>query len=295
MTRLLMTMAFSGVAILGAVASADDGPQKDTEKQTATGDSKRIKGGIDLKALAEKLRAAVASGAMSEAQAKAAYDKATMAMKDPAKQKIMGGAPSFYSIVIGRLKSKDLELGEFLLDVDYVTSIYGDRRLKETILGKTVKVVGVSGPWLDTLLLIKPGETLKLRSGTLQGTTISLSPKATVLERAAPFDAETYPIPPEAFRGFQGALVGTIVSKSSQGYDLTMRVEKVVDTFPENKAAQAESIEGRLIDMNGFFNQTFRASFDDLRLGDRVRVGAAHRVPETDALEVAQVLEKMAP
>jgi hypothetical protein len=102
-----------------------------------------------------------------------------------------GGANTFYSIVIGRLKSKDVELGEFTLEVDYITAIYGDRSLKQTVLGKTVKVVGISGAWLDTLLLIKRGETLKFRSGTLQGTTFSLSPKATVLERAVPFDPET--------------------------------------------------------------------------------------------------------
>ena len=35
----------------------------------------------------------------------------------------------------------------------------------------------------------------------------------------------------------------------------------------------------------------FRETFGDLRIGDTIRVGAAHRVPETDGLEVMQILE----
>ncbi|GIS63176.1 MAG: hypothetical protein CM1200mP2_54010 [Planctomycetaceae bacterium] len=38
-----------------------------------------------------------------------------------------------------RLKSKDVELGEFTMQVDYITAIYGDRSLKQTVLGKTVR------------------------------------------------------------------------------------------------------------------------------------------------------------
>jgi hypothetical protein len=248
---------------------------------------------IDLETLGAKLKKAVADGKMTEKEAVAEYKRVAGMVGKKMTQKRKGQYGSFYSIVIGRLKSKDLELGEFTIEVDYVTSIYGDRKLKDTIIGKTVQVVGVSGPWIDKVLLIKRGETLKLRSGTLNGTTISLSPKATVLERAAPFDPETYPIPPESFRGFQGVVIGTVESKSDQGYDLTMRVEQVVDTFQESKSAEPASIEGRLMDMQGFYNGKFRSSFDDLRIGDRIRVGAAHRVPEIDALEVTQVFEKL--
>ena len=141
----------------------------------------------------------------------------------------------------------------------------------------TGEVVGVSGPWLDSLLLIKIGETLKIRSGTLQGTTISMSPKATVLERAVPFDPIVYPIPPDDFRGFQGILTGTITSKSDQGYELTIRADKILETFDGNAASNPKSIEGQLMDLRGFF-QGFRGQFDDLRIGDTIRIGARHTV-----------------
>ena len=105
--------------------------------------------------------------------------------------------------------------------------------------------------------------------------------------------AKTYPVPPETFRGFQGVVIGTIESKSDQGYDLTLRVSKVVETIDGNKATQPQSIEGRLMDMQGFFAGAFRSKFDDLSIGDTIRVGAAHQIPETDALEVTRVLEKV--
>jgi hypothetical protein len=257
---------------------------------------------VDLKTIGAQLKAAVTDGKMTKEEAIALYERAAaMATKGEmvvpkagkAKGSKVGPTDSFYSIVIGRLLTKDIEIGEFTMEVDYVTSIYGDRRLKETIMGKTVKVVGISGAWIDKLLLMKRGDTLKLRSGTLDGTTISLSPKATVLERADPFDQNTYPIPPEAFRGFQGVVVGRIESKSDQGYDLTLRVQKVEATLAGSKASKPASIEGRKMNMRGFFNEPFRSTFDDLSIGDTIRVGAAHRVPEIDALEVIDLLEKV--
>ena len=86
--------------------------------------------------------------------------------------------------------------------------------LDSELIGKTLKVTGVSGPWLDKLLLIKKGQTLKLRSMTLIGDTLTLSSKATVLERAAKFSRETYPIPPDSFVGFRGVHAVAAVTSS---------------------------------------------------------------------------------
>ncbi len=204
-----------------------------------------------------------------------------------------GGTETFYSIVIGRLKSKDVELGEFTMQVDYITAIYGDRSLKQTVLGKTVKVTGISGSWLDTLLLIKRGETLKFRSGTLQGTTFSLSPKATVLERAIPFDPETYPVPAESFRGFRGVVVGTITEKSEQGYELTLKINSIESSQKTSRASDPKASVGRLMSMRGFFNDAFREKFGDLKIGDRIRLGAVHTDPTVDSFTVVEELEKV--
>ena len=272
----------------------------DEKAGTDKADTKKVTTKADLDALGQRLKAAVKNGEITVKEAVTTYQKAAAAAgikldgKGKGAGKGKGNNDSFYAIIIGRLKSKDIELGEFSMEVDYVTSIYGDRKLKDTIIGKRVKVVGVSGPWLDKLLLMKRGQTLKLRSGTLTGTTISLSPKATVLERAEPFDPATYPVPPEEFRGFQGVVTGKIESKSDQGYDMTLRVSKVEQTLDGNQATKPESIVGRLMDMQGFYNGQYREKFDDLRIGDTIRVGAAHRVPETDVLEVIGELKKVA-
>ena len=151
----------------------------------------------------------------------------------------------------------------------------------------------MSGPWLDKLLLMKKGETLKIRSMTLVGDTLTLSPKATVLERAAPFSKDTYPIPPESFVGFRGVVTGKVVTKSEQGYELIMKVGKVDETLRGSVAKDAKSIEGRLLELRGFYDQKYRAKFDDLRIGDTIRLGVEHADRTMDSLQVTRSLEKV--
>lgn len=258
---------------------------------------------IDLKALGRKLKDAVDSGEMTAAEAKAAYARAVRRSggkergkgrgkgKKMGKGKSMMAGDTFYAIFIGRLKSKDIELGEFQLDVDHITSIYGDRSRKAPLLGKTVTVKGVSGPWLDKLLLIKKGETLKLRSMTLEGTTLTLSSKATVLEKTLPFSKDTYPIPPEAFRGFRGMVTGKVQTKSEQGYELILRVDSVGETFAGSRAKDPKSVVGRLMEVRGFYDGKFRTKFDDLKLGDTIQLGVVHSDRTVDSFDVSQKLE----
>ena len=97
---------------------------------------------VDLEALGRKLKAAVAKGEMTGEEAKAKYMRVARMQgggKRMAGKKGMR-AGTFYAIFIGRLGSKDVELGEFELVVDHVTSIYGDRSRKAGLLGKTLKV-----------------------------------------------------------------------------------------------------------------------------------------------------------
>ena len=130
--------------------------------------------------MGEELKEAVESGKMTKDEAIAEYIKAGGSFgegKDKGEGKVAGkgtgkggnakmggkGRPNFYSIVIGRLKSKDIELGEFTMEVDYATlNRHTSKWIKDEIIGKTVKVSGVSGQFRDNLLLIKKGQTLKL-------------------------------------------------------------------------------------------------------------------------------------
>ena len=207
--------------------------------------------------------------------------------------KTAGGA-NFYAIVIGRLKTKDIELGEFTMDVDHVTSMYGSRWVKDEIVGQEVAVTGVSGAFRDQLLQIKRGQTLKVRSGRYISTgkehQLTFAPKFHVLERAKPFTPDDYGVPPKEFRGFQGVLEGKIVEVG--GYEVTLRVTAVNKEKENSQAASAKSITGKLVRLTGFYNQHEKA-FKDLNIGDMIRVGARHADPSHDEFGVTDLLEKV--
>lgn len=202
------------------------------------------------------------------------------------------GRADFYAIVIGRLKSKDVELGEFSLAVEHVTSMYGNRWIKDEIVGKTVNVTGVSGAFRDNLLLIRRGQTLKFRSGSYdaKSKTVHFGAKFHVLERTPAFKPADYGVPPQEFRGFEGVLQGKIVEVG--GYEVLMTVDQVVDVAKRSEAKNAKSIEGKRIRVVGFYNEHADA-FKDLHAGDLIRVSAAHRNASHDELQVTKVLQKV--
>ena len=202
-----------------------------------------------------------------------------------------GGSANFYSIVIGRLKSKDIELGEFTMEVDYATlNRYSAARIKDEIMGKTVKVTGVSGQFRDNLLLIKTGQTLKVRtSGYFSDTkTLAFAHKFNVLERALPFSPDAHGVPPKSFRGFRGVLKGKIVEVG--GYEVLLRAEEITSLDDASTASDANSIKGKLVRISGFYDD-HADKFNELQLSDIIRVGVRHANPIFDMFGVTDVLE----
>lgn len=201
------------------------------------------------------------------------------------------GATNFYAIVIGKLRTRDIELGEFTMKVDHVTSTYGNEWVKDEIVGKTVKVTGVSGKFRDNLLLLKRGDTLKVRSGSYDTETgnIGFGFKFHVLEKTKPFNPDDFGIPPREFRGFEGVIEATTVELG--GYEAVLKVDKIVSVADSSKAKNPEVIVGKLIRMNGFFS--LQEKYDDLHVGDRIRVGARHGKESSDSFGVTRVLEKI--
>ena len=199
------------------------------------------------------------------------------------------GSVNFYAIVIGRLRSKDIELGELELDVDYVLS--GGSWAKKELIGKRVKLVGVAGAFLDNLLQIKRGETFKVRTGDYNRKTkvLGFGYKFQVLERTSPFNPEDFGVPPNAFRGFRGELVGKVVE--AMGYEVLLDVQESKPAA-DSKAKDAESVLGKRVRIAGFYRQHGEA-FEELHEGDEIRVSVAHRNLESDALDVTDVLSKV--
>ena len=229
-------------------------------------------------------KAAVAKGAVKEG--------GKIAMR---KKGGKGGAANFYSIVIGRMKSKDIELGEFSMEVDYATvNRYGSLKVRDEIIGKTVKVTGVSGQFRDNLLLIRKGQTLKVRTGgySFETKTLSFAHKFNVLERAVPFSPDAHGVPPDTFRGFVGTLKGKILE--SGGYELLMLVDDIASVADANEAADPKSIKGKRVRVNGFYND-HADQFNSLLPNDIIRVGMRHRNTDFDSFEVTDVLEVLAP
>ena len=129
----------------------------------------------DMDAYGEELKAAVQSGKMTKEQAIKAWNQAMAGTKNAkatakpvnkktgAKTAVRPGSFNFYAIVIGRLRSKDIELGEIEIDVDYVISERA--KVNQELIGNRIKLIGISGAFLDNLLQIKRGETIKIRTG----------------------------------------------------------------------------------------------------------------------------------
>ncbi len=152
-------------------------------------------------------------------------------------------------------------------------------------------MVGVAGRFLDALLQIKRGETIKVRTGDYnpEKKQLGFGYKFQVLERTPPFKPEDFGVPPEGFRGFSGELVGKIVEAA--GYEVLLEVSEIKPST-ENKAADASSIYGKRIRIAGFYSDHADA-FADLHAGDRIRVGTRHRNPARDSLDVTNLLEKV--
>jgi len=222
-----------------------------------------------------------------QAAAKSGKGKLNVRMKS--KPGAREGSVNFYAIVIGKLRSKDIELGELELDVDYVLS--DASWAKKELVGQRVKLVGVAGAFLDNLLRIKRGETIKVRTGDFNRETrvLGFGYKFHVLERTAPFKPGDFGVPPKEFRGFSGELTGKVVEAA--GYEVLLDVQES-EPAGDSSAKSAESILGKRIRIAGFYNQHADA-FEDLREGDKIRVSVAHRDSESDALSVTDVLERV--
>jgi outer membrane protein assembly factor BamB len=220
--------------------------------------------------------------------AAAMKSKAGAKAKGNAGEDVASGSVNFYAVVIGRLRTRDIELGEFTLVVDHVSSMYSNRWVKDEIVGKTIRVTGVAGQYLDNLLLIKRGQTLKVRSGSYNNDNkiLTFGPKFHVLERTAPFKPEDFGVPPSDFRGFKGQLTGKIVEVA--GYEVLL---SVTDQIPasDSAATDADSIRGKRVRIVGFYNQ-HREAFEDLHEGDKIQVSVSHPDPNHDELEVTNVL-----
>jgi Zn-dependent protease with chaperone function len=199
----------------------------------------------------------------------------------------------FNGMLIGRMVSRDVERGEFTVTVDHVARVWENNKAEQprSAVGKTLAVEGVTGKWLDQLLVIRPGETIEFEAQHRGGDKLRFPGEW--LRKAPPFDPAAYPIPPDGFRGFAGVIAGKIEAKHEESGELVIQVDQIERTFERNRAENLESVIGKKIILGGFWGG-MRKPFEPLKVGDSVRAGVVHRVRQSDLFSVAELIEKRA-
>ena len=198
----------------------------------------------------------------------------------------------FMGSLVGRLVEKDVERGTLALQVDAVPRVWkrNKARAPKTLVGRTVRIEGVSNRLLDVLLTTRIGETLEVAARHDGGDRLTFPGE--LFRKVAPYKPEDYPVLPDAFRGFQGVLRGDIVKKDPTMHGLIVKVSAVERSFDKSRAADPDSIVGHNVILGGFWRR--KDSFAQLKPGDRIEFGARHEVTVTDVLSVFEDLRKVA-
>lgn len=196
----------------------------------------------------------------------------------------------FNGMIVGRLVKKDVEKGTFIINVDAVPRVWRNSKAEspKSLVGKNIIVDGVFGKWLDVLLLVKEGETLECEARHDGGNGLTFPGE--LLRKVAPFKPGDYPVLPEAFRGFNGAVSGKIVSKESDLMEVIIEVDRILDVWKENAAKKPESIIGKRVMLGGFWQR--KDAYHGLKVGDHIEAGLKHIGRQSDHLSVAEFIRK---
>jgi hypothetical protein len=200
------------------------------------------------------------------------------------------GVARFNGMLVGRLAAKDIERGTFVAKIDAVSRVWRNSRAEnpKSLVGKTVEVSGVSGRFLDVLVVTRKGETIEFEC---KHDGDGLVFPGEMLRKVAAFDPADYPVLPESFRGFQGVVVADVIKKDPETFELIVKVQRVGDTWKDNAAKQPKSIEGKPMMLAGFWNR--KDDYHNLKVGDRIECGMKHIARRSDHLNVAESLRKI--
>ncbi|MCA9217701.1 MAG: hypothetical protein KDB27_31745, partial [Planctomycetales bacterium] len=139
------------------------------------------------------------------------------------------GMREFNGMLLGRLAAKDVEKGSFVVRVDAVPRVWRNSKAEDpsSIVGMTVEVNGVFGKFLDVLVVARKGETLEFEC---KHDGDGLVFPGEMLRKVGPYDPDDFPVLPEEFRGFQGAVLADIKKKDAETMEMIVQVSKVTDT-----------------------------------------------------------------
>ena len=198
----------------------------------------------------------------------------------------------FRGMLIGRMLQRDIEKGTFTVTVDYVSRVWENNQASNprAAAGRTLTIDGVTGKWLDQLLLIKTGETVEFEAQHRGGSTLTFPGEW--LRKVPPFKPADHPVPPEGFRGFSGIIHGTIEAKHEDHRELIIRVLKIESANDRSRAKSPSDAVGQKIVLAGFWAK-MTEPFSTLQTGDSVRAGVLHRVSQSDHFNVMEFTTKI--
>jgi hypothetical protein len=234
------------------------------------------------------------AGLMAPAMAEDGRSSKNAAQQSAATQnspaKLPKQAAGLSGALIGKVVTKDVEGGSFVIQVDAVPRVWKKSTAKnpKSLVGKNIEVDGLTGKWLDVLLLAKKGETLEVAVRHDGGNQLTFIGE--MFRKVAPYSAEDYPVLPDAFRGFRGAATATIVKKDPNMSEMVITVNSVTDTWQNNQAKKPASIEGKPALLVGFWNR--KEVYNNLKAGDRIEVGLQHIGGQSDVLSVSEFVRK---
>lgn len=197
------------------------------------------------------------------------------------------GMKNFNGMLVGRLVTKDVEKGTFVIKVDAVPRVWRNNKADDpkSLVGRTVMIDGVFGKFLDVLLLVKKGETLECEARHDGGNNLTFPGEA--LRRVAPVKPGDYPELPEEFRGFNGLVTGKIVRKDPEMMEIILQIEGVKNTSDKSRAQKPESIIGKKAMVIGFWRK--KEAYTELKVGDTLECVVEHVVSRSDHLNVGEM------
>jgi hypothetical protein len=192
------------------------------------------------------------------------------------------GLRGFSGHVAGELVSKDVEKGELVMKLNRVVHVWKPNKAKEphSGIGKTFRVDGITGKFLDNLLVIKPGEFLKIEVNHVKGDDLTFLGEGL---KKIPKEEGTLLAGEEAawagLKDFRGILVGKLVSKDTEKGTLVFAMEKVTKTWKKNKAPDPTAAVGQELLVTGISGKWLDVLLL-LEKEDRIEVEAFHNGKE---------------
>ncbi|MFM7058625.1 MAG: hypothetical protein ACKO2P_17060 [Planctomycetota bacterium] len=205
-------------------------------------------------------------------------------------QPLPNGLQRFNGMLVGRLTQRDVERGSFVVEVDAISRVWENSRAENptSLVGRRVEVSGVSGKFLDVLVVTRLGETLEFEC---QHNGEKLVFPGELLRKVAPYAPEDYPILPEDFRGFRGVVHARVLKKDPESQELIVQINRVIRNTDANAARNPSSIEGKNLLLAGFWNR--RELFAGIKPGEQLEVGLQHISRRSDHVSIADPIRRL--